>query len=328
MKTFFELYPKSVLITKDGLKYVSNITEEDVVLMGNKSFEKISQINKSTIPLLSIKGHGHPQLMVSNNQKILVTNYDRVLNKETEKTERKFYKPHQVLAKDTKGMFWASPVSFPKEICPIELNENILWLIGAYLGNGYVNYNNIYFGTNHFRCDELEEKLSYLNIKLNKNQKGAIVEYYINHAVLADWLKRTLNVGYNTKNIPFWIYGMDEKYRKSFFDGFVWGNGVFENESYRFSIKDNKYLAIGIKLIAQTLGYSTALYLSTSKKRNKVTERWQIVAEINARSSVVIEENRFGLIREVTEKKRNYVVYNIEIENGNSLIVDGILLIN
>lgn len=313
-------------MTQDGLKYVSDIKKGDYVLTGNKTFTMVNKTEKSLSSLLLIKGHGHPKLIITDIQEIYATNYKRTLNPETEKTERKFDKPNWVFAKDLKGMFWASPICFLETKSPIELNENIAWLMGAYLGNGYINYNKIYFNTNHFREDELKERLELLGLRLNKVKKGSIYEYNVNHAVLADWLRRTFNIEYGIKNIPYWVYGIDEEYRENFFKGFVWSNGTFKNESYRFSIKNNKCLAIGIKLIAQTLGYSTALYLFTSKKKNRITERWQIIAEINARSSVVIGDNRYGLIREISKNERKHITYKLELETGNSLMVDGIIL--
>lgn len=316
---------KSVILTIDGLKYVGDINAGDLVLTGNNTLGKVSKVEKRLSPLIFIKGHGHPALMVSSNKKILSSNYNRITNSETGESERKFIEPVWTNAKDVKGMFWASPISFLETSCPIEIDENIAWLMGAYLGNGYIKFNTVYFNTNHFREDRLIEVSEKLKLRLDKKQKGSIYEYSITHAVFVNWLKETLIID-NKKNIPFWVYGMPLKYRKQFFEGFVWGCGVFERKNYRFSIKNNKCLAIGMKLIAQSLGHSTALYLSTSKKNSKTSERWQIVAELSARSSVVIENNRFGLIREVKENNRKHIVYDIELENGNSLVVDGIIV--
>ena len=316
---------KSLVITPNGLREIQYIEKGDLVLTGSNKFALVNRKLHFLSELLEIKGHGHPIFSVTKAQEILATNYKRVRNPSTGKTERKFNKPGWILGENMKGNFWASPAFFLRTESPISLNEDIAWLMGAYLGNGFVNYNRINFLTNHFRCDELENRFKNLGIRLYKVQKGSIFEYYIIHAVLADWLKRTFDLEYSLKNIPFWVYGMDEKYRQSFFNGFIWGNGVFEDGRYRTTV-NNKYMAIGIKLIAQTLGYSTALYLYTSKKKNKRIERWQIVAEVNARSSTVIGNNRFGLVREIKNNKKIHSVYGLEIAEGDSLIVDGLIV--
>ena len=316
---------KSLVLTPNGLKAIQYVEVGDLVLTGSNKFAKVKNKIDSKSQLLRIKGHGHPSFAVIKGQEILASDYKRVKNPDTGKVERVFYKPTWIVAENMKGMFWASPAFFLKKEPPIDLNEDITWLIGAYIGNGFVNYNKINFLTNHFRDEELENRLDNLGIKLNKVQRGSIVEYYVIHAVLADWFKNTFNIGYGLKNIPFWRYGMDKKYRKSFFEGFIWGNGIFEDERYRTAV-NNKYLAIGIKLIAQTLGYSTALYFYSSKKKNKRKETWRIVAEINARSSTVIGNNRFGLVREIDKIKRIYNVYGLELDSGDSLIIDGIIV--
>lgn len=322
----FSCFPgKSLVLTPNGLKEIQYVEVGDLVLTGNNKFASIKKKHDSLSQLLEIKGHGHPNFSVMKGQKILATDYKRVKNPKTGKVERKFNRPSWVSGENMKGMFWASPAFFLKMEPPIDLNEDITWLIGAYIGNGFVNYNKINFLTNHFRDEELENRLDNLGIKLNKVQRGSIVEYYVVHAVLADWFKNTFNIGYGLKNMPFWIYGMDRKYRESLFKGFIWGCGVFENERYRATL-DNKYIAIGMKLIAQTLGYSTALYYYESKKNNKRKESWRIVAEINARSSTTIGNNRFGLVREIFENKRHYRVYGLELNEDNTLIVDGLIV--
>jgi len=319
------LYGKNLVMSKEGLKFVSDIETGDLLLNVNNGFSKVLAVKESSFPLLSIKGHGHPDFIVYPESLALSTNYKRIVNKKTGKTERKFTNPAWVLAQNLKGSFWSSPIIFYKEKIPVELNENISWLIGAYLANGYTKSNKIYFLTSHFREEKLSEKTNFLKLKLYKEKKGSIFEYYINHAVLSDWIRRTFDKGYGIKNIPLWVYGMDKKLRENLFDGFVWGSGVFENQSYRFSIRNNKYLAIGMKLIAQSLGYSTALYFSESGRKKEI-KRWQIVAEINARSSVVIDNNRYGLIREIRKSEKNNINYSIKLDKENGIIVDGIII--
>lgn len=326
-KKDISFFPRgSLVMTFYGLRDISMIKEGDYVLSKNGTFHKVIKVTNSIAQLLEIKGHGHPNLMVTKGQKILASNYERIWNTEKKISERKFFKNDWVMAKNMKGMFWASPIKFPNTKAPIDLNEDLFWLIGAYLGIGFVMYNNnIYLKTNDFRFEELENKLNNLNLKFRKNRKEAFCEYYITHIVLADWLKNTFDFKFKTRNLPMWIYSLDKKCRENIFLGFMWAIGVFEDEKYRASTTD-KYLAISIKLLAQSLGYSVALYVSTSKKNNKIIERWQIVAEINARSSVVIDSNRMSLVREITENKRMFNIYGLELDNSDSIIVDGIIV--
>lgn len=315
---------RSLVMTPSGLKAMQHIEAGDLVLTGSNKFVAVKNKKESLSQLLEIKGHGHPNFSVAKGQKILATDYKRKVNSSTGKAERKFRRPSWVSGENMKGMFWASPAYFIKTEPPIDLNEDITWLMGAYIGNGFVNHNKINFLTNYFRDEELRSRLNNLGIKLNKIQRGSIAEYYVIDDNLANLLRSTFDVGYGMKNIPFWIYGMDKKYRKSFFNGFVWGCGIFEG---RYKITTNsKYIAIGMKLIAQTLGYSTALYYYNSKRNNKKKENWRIVAEINARSSTAIGNNRFGLVREVYEYKKPRRVYELELEEENTIIVDGLIV--
>lgn len=321
----FVFHSRSTLMTPEGLKCANKINTNDLV-MTKEGFVKAERTKSSLASLVKLRGHGHPRLMLLENQDVFATDYKRISNKETGKSEREFSNPRWINAKSLKGMFWASPSLFKETKAPIDLNKDIAWIIGAYLSKGYVNYNTTTFNVNHFREEELKNATSNLGLRLIKKKKGSIYEYEIHHAVLANWLKMNFETMHFNKNIPFWIYGMDYIHRKEFFNGFIWGVGIYENKSYRFSIKNNKCLAIGMKLISQTLGYSTALYLSTSKKGSRKTERWQIVAEENARSSVDIDNKRYGLIRSVTKEKEPYIVQEIELGKSNIILVDGIII--
>lgn len=319
-------FPKrSLIMTLDGLKDISLVEIGEYVLTDNGKLHKVLRKTSSLAQLLEIKGHGHPKFMATKEQKVLGTDYERVWSNETKSSERKFRKESWIDAEDMKSMFWASPVIFPQIKTPIEMSEDMAWLIGAYLDSGFIMYNgNIYFKTNDFRYEELQECLKRLNISFRKKD-GAFIEFYISNAVLSDFFKRTFDLGYGIKNMPLWVYGMEEKYRKQLFEGFIWNNGSFGDNKYRIATK-NKYLAIAIKLIAQSIGCSVALYLSVSKKDKKVVERWQLVAEINARSSAVMNNNRLGLVREISENKRKVSVYGLEIEENRGFIVDGIIV--
>ena len=316
----------SLIMTEEGLKYVSKLTKDDNLITANKEITKIRNLPVTVGNLLVIKGHGHPKLMVNKDQFILTSNYKRVWNKKEKKAEREFITPIYKRSEDIKGDFWASPMSFIKTDEPIVLSENLTWFMGAFLSGGYIEKGwQIYIKTNQFRYKELEDRLKDLGVKYTKNVLHAYTEYFIRDKIMVKFFNDTFNIGYGVYNIPLWVYSMDENLRKSFFEGFMWHGGVFEDDKYRIST-GNKYLAIGIKLIAQGLGYSVALYLNESYKDKKKIERWQIVSEINARSSAQIGENRFGLVREVEKNERKFVITGRELERNESVILDGIVV--
>ena len=319
-------YKNSLVFTPDGLKNISLIRENDFVLNKEGRFCEVLKNNKTYNKLIYIKGHGHPKLTTTKGQNVLATDYKRIWNKKKGISERKFNKKRWINAEEMKGMFWASPINFPEIKAPIDLNKDISWFIGAYLGSGAIRYGReLYFKTNDFRYKKLEQVLKNLNLRHKKKRLEAFTEYFIYHAVITDWLKRVFHGRYNIKVVPFWIYGMDKKYRQNLFEGYVWARGVFEDGKYRFSTK-NKHIAIAMKLIAQSLGYSVALYVNTSKKKNRITERWQIVAETSARSSAVVGNERLGLVREIIFGRKQQSVYSLELKNSNNYIVDGIIV--
>lgn len=321
---------RSLILTQDGLKDIYDIKEGDYVLTSEGSFAKVLEKHEILDYLVEIKGHGHPGFRTVKKQNIWATNYNRVWDNEKKISERKFNRRSWVLAEDVKGFFWSSPIKFPSfkisDDIDFELTQDIYWIIGAYLCNGFIMYDGtIYLKTNDFRYEELEEVLNKLKWNYRKKRVEAFTEYFIYNKEVSKWLKNTFSLKYGIKNIPFGIYGANEKCRKQLFKGFIWANGIFEDNKYRVSTND-KYLAIGFKLIAQSLGYSVALYMTSSKKNKKTIERWQIVSEVNARSSAILGDCRLGLIREVNFEKRNNIIYSLKIEGNKSYLVDGIFV--
>lgn len=317
------LNEKSLLMTEEGLKEVSKLSLGDKILGQNKKFIQVLSLS----PLIQksetifLKGHGHPEFITNKDMLFLYSNYVRTTN-EDGKAERNFIEPNWVGPLDMNGNFWASPTKFPRGSSHGSISDNMAWILGAYLSSGNIVGNNIFFSTNHHREEELITVLAREGFYVKKRQKGSVFEYYLTHAVLAGWLKEMLPF----KNIPYFIYGEKKKVREEFFAGLIWGNGIFENDSYKIAIRNNKPLAIGIKLLSQTLGHSTALHLSRSGKYKKI-ERWQITAELSARSSTLIDDNRYGLIREVNKSKKKYLSYELELKgNRKGVIVDGLIV--
>lgn len=316
---------RTLFMTKGGLRDVSDIETGDYILNHKNSFSKVLSKSEERGFLVELKGHGHPELRLLGSQGVWATHYDKQWNKDREVSERKFRRRRWVPAMDMKGMFWSSPIKFLSKDAPIKITNELAWLIGFYLSSGFIMYDKtINLRTNDFKFEKVEEVLRRLGLNY-RVKHGSFVEFFIRDKEVSAFLEANFEYKYRLKNMPFWVYGMKECFRENLFEGFLWDNGIFEDSRCRVSAR-NKYLAIGMKLIAQTLGYSVALYVSKSRKKKRYTERWQIVAEVNARSSAIVSGSRLGLVREVKINKRKNIVYSLGLEGSDGYLIDGIFV--
>lgn len=287
----------------------------------------IEQIRKGH-PFIG-KGHGHPELyLVKRDNILLTTEYERVWQKELRKTVREFLTPKYLEAGDIDGKFWASPLDIkvedPGYRVPIREIEDKFWFIGYYLGIGEREDDmKISFKLRHEKTKEFESILKKLNISYKKEELKAYHKYCITDRKWNEFLNRVFPKREWGSTTPYWLFNLNLNCKTSLFCGFIESTGVKGEKNQKATVKD-KALILTMKLIAQEIGFSVGVYIGRGTGEN---QSWQIVAEETARSSMVIDRYRFGLIREIKENKDKMMnVWELEIEDGLGILIDGIIV--
>lgn len=285
----------------------------------------ISKLDK-TNPF-ECKGHGHPSFYISkNDNELLTTKYERVWNKEERRNVRQFTNPCFVKASDLEGRFWASPLNISdREVgIPIDEKNDYFWFIGYYLGQGIREKGNALSLKSHpDNAKKLEDIMTKLGMFFKKDKFGSFHEYNITNKQWTDFLFKEFPKTNWKITIPYWIYSINIDCKKALFDGFIESIGVRSESNQKATTKD-KGLAIAMKLISQELGHSVGMYTGKVMDEN---QSWRIVSEESARSSIVIDDYRYGLIREIKEKKDQLMYqWELEIEDCSGILVDGIVL--
>jgi DNA (cytosine-5)-methyltransferase 1 len=127
---------------------------------------------------------------------------------------------------------------------------------------------------------------------------------------------------------------MNRDLKKALFDGYIESDGCISNEKLS-STSINKGLCLGMKAIAGSLGYASCLVRNDPKREAIIDGRhvnehpwYRQQYEGSPRSSFFFNYGWFGLVRKVLPGRSRVTVYNIEVEDDNSYLADGIAVHN
>ncbi len=263
-----------------------------------------------------------------------------------------------------------------KDQCPkvyklntvLEINEEISWLLGLFLAEGWVNNNKhrktitITLGN---EIDLINKSIhiirKYLKVNPNlryfKDQNGCQITF--THQLLSEMISKDFYINEKhysyTKKIPNWINNIGKENIISFLNGYFDGDGCFfedEGKSCFCSMSSvseilidelkNLFMKLGIlpnksihqhnfksKICGRDVNVKTKFTLTISGQQ---TEKVLNIFKINSKYFNSIKRyNRFFEtdmywfipITEITEEYYEGLVYNLEVEDDHSYLVNG-----
>ncbi len=140
-------------------------------------------------------------------------------------------------------------------LVPNETTDDLMWLLGFYIGDGYYDRNRVYFAVpetdpSHFKVGELLEKMFGLNYEIKGN---VIRTSSVNFKEFIMELGFTGNA--RTKRIPEWVYTLPQSQRMAFINGYIDADGYRRHNHKNISITSvNKELLEDVKTLAITCG--------------------------------------------------------------------------
>lgn len=185
-----------------------------------------------------------------------------------------------------KGKLWATPNTFASLDIPIphnpikgnkfpKVNEDLMYFIGRWLGDGWVRNEQragrpigqtngqICLCDSKDKVDELVRIVSAISSNYNIEECKTATKVRLVNKVLCDWLVDNFGKYAVGKSIPSWLLSQPYVYRYRVLQGIIDSDGyVNKPNTYKISTISKK-LAHGIRMLAETLGYSTSLYFHT-----------------------------------------------------------------
>ena len=230
------------------------------------------------------------------------------------------------------------------------LSEKLFYFVGRWLGNGWVRngrrtnrpngetYGNIFLCDSYDKEDELRRTVEGVSKRYNVSHTKTCVRIRFCSRVFAKWLTDNFGHYASEKTLPAWVFGMCESWRVALLKGLLDSDGykVKGKEcEYRISTISKK-LAESIRLLGETLGYSTTVFFTktpdiTVIEGRTVSQRDYYTVELaKGKKRRHLSDNLHGWyrVRSVTPTHEVKPVYNLTVEEDNSYVADGITVHN
>ncbi len=238
---------------------------------------------------------------------------------------------------------------------PEQTDETLMWLLGAYLGDGYMEVNSS--GTPnrvYFAVPPLDRSRTKLEVALKEvfevegRQKGPVA-LAVSSTVLADFFRWLDVLGTaKTKRIPAWVWGLPVSQRLALIEGLLDTDGHVRERSERNGIQygqltfssANRELLDDLRLLAISCGlnpgkisrYVTGRKLALGRE---VKEYVGYAVNMNLRDNLDpirmhrAPESRleFTPVAEI-EELLDEPTYDIEVEGVHNFVANGLLVHN
>lgn len=282
----------------------------------------------------------------------------------------------------------------------LAINEDFWWMIGRYLGDGYLRYDrpeytpvqarprtpyqpagspcvvcgepakangnspnklvspycsrtcktkgtntnaprtrgNIIICCGHHETDELRERLSRLNgMVWNEKQNRTAHTFTAAHMNLVEWIIDQFGRYSHGKEIPSWVFGMPDKDREALLAGYVSADGHTSRMTSTYSV--SRKLNVGIRILATTLGKIATSSKPRAARKGVIEGRqvnssvgyplqWTTNPDPTKARTYADELHRWHPTREATPGRTDVTVYNLEVEEDHSYVIDGIVVHN
>lgn len=360
----FPCFPAGTLVLTDkGYVEIEKIKIGDKVLTHKGRWKTVTNTGSKIANTIKLQGN-HYGLECTPNHPIYCADIKQEKYKFNSGWGRKlnFNKTYfWVRADEMKDRYWGTPTHI--DYIPIAppvysgngrekempvMNEAFFYFIGRWLGDGWVR-NGQRSGrpkgqTNGqiFLCDSYDKENELINVvsritdKYGICKEKTVVKIRFCSKVLCDWLVDNFGKGALHKRIPSWVYCLEKDYRKSLLKGY------FDSDGHRFKnglirgYTVSKKLAMGLRTLGESLGYTTTIYFNNVKPTTVIEGR-----TVNQHNNYIIDfninsignKNEDGLhswykVKGITEGNSDVVVYNLSVEEDNSYIADSIVVHN
>ncbi len=228
------------------------------------------------------------------------------------------------------------------------MDEDFFYFVGRWLGDGWVRdgqrpnrpkgqkFGNIILCDSLDKEDELRCIIEKVTYHYSIERCRTAVKFKFTSKVFCEWLTDNFGKYASGKKIASWVYGMDEKYRKALLDGVLNSDGYRLDENKYKVCTTSKKLAHGLRLLAETLGYSTTVYKHKSAptkliEGRLVNQQEQFIVQLTKSKTVKRlsdEEHSWYKVRSVQSTCEIKRVYNLTVDEDNSYIADDVVVHN
>lgn len=198
----------------------------------------------------------------------------------------------------------------------------------------------------HAEVNELEQRLYRTVPTSTKAQSGeyrwskrnlrTAAVFDCPHNGLVEWILENFGQHAHGKTIPAWALSMPIEWRQSLLTGYVSADGSINQRGTSIQTV-SKSLAVGIRLLAESLSYRTSMHCYSQERANRIEGRrvnvrdaWVVKWENNKSEREAFSDGRhaWSLVKSVDSGRNDVDVFNLSVDEDESYVVDGIVVHN
>jgi DNA-cytosine methyltransferase len=355
-------FPAGTLVmTERGYISIEDVVIGDRVLTHLGRWREVLRVGSKIANTIALQGQGHFGLETTRNHPIwgadTICSYPTLAGGKRGNI-RHLGDPKWVSAEDMRGKRLAvihnvASLNYPRIKSggryqePPEMNENFWWMVGRWLGDGWLrrgqrtnrpdgeSWGQIFICASHNEADSVYERLSWV-ADWQTIQERTVVKFRLSRKGLADWLFENFGIGAGGKHLPSWIYGLSESHRQQILEGYFSADGWIQPNGDWRATTISKKLAFGVRLLAETLGFSTSLHQTNVPPKTTIEGR---IVNQNTQYQVCLRKGKrtnkldgFGCswyrVRTIIDCRKDIPVYNLEVAEDNTYVVEGVVVHN
>lgn len=339
-----------LVMTQRGQVPIEDVKVGDMALTHEGRWRPVVRTQKrNNAKVVRVKGAGHTGITVTPNHRFWARSSDRVWNGNGYTRcygVQDWMRVDRMLANEA---LWATPriveasANDPSKTLPDVFTNSPSgpWLLGRWLADGSLT-----FGRNHEvniaagykDADELSEVLATTGVEWYRGDKRTAAVFSIGDEASRDWLHEQCGHGAAHKQLPWWVLQMPIVWRAQVLEGYMSGDGYRKGRRHAASTV-SRALAVSMRLLAESLGHRVSM--SHDKRTTYHIEgrtgaaqlQWLLGWEAEpstTRALEAFEEGKhvWSRVRSVEELEETATVYNIEVEEDHSYVLDGIVVAN
>lgn len=348
-------FPAGTLIfTSTGMKPIEDVRIGDSVLTHRNRWRAVTRLSSRVAETLQIRGHGHYGLVTTSDHLFYSKHITKRWPRGREGGKRPglvreiVENPYWPRADSMKDKLWASPKSFPQSSIPTcsgaSFSTDFFYYVGRWLGDGFVSKGDVLI------CEgaaEFEEMRATFVARPLRRADGSLVVPRVSdmdtpcpriawgNAPLETWLCDQFGSGADKKCLPTWCLSMQTDWRRALLEGYLDSDGCIHEGVVSVS-SVSKSLAVGVRLLAISLGHVATLYRRDGRpgaiagRTFEGSDIYRVEWRETLERKQTFEDTThvFSPVREVEETGRTEDVYCLEVEEDHSYVADGIVVHN
>lgn len=338
-----------LVTTSRGQVPIEDVQVGDLVLTHLRRWRPVVRTQHRAAPTVVVKGQGHTGIETTASHRFWLRASGQRWQPEIRRSRREYETPDwlEVGHAAEREALWATPTAAaplpmlePPALFGLDLTA-AWWLVGRWVGDGSLS-----FGRNHevlLACgfdeaDALRERLADTGATWGESRKRTAVIFYLGDAKARDWLAEHFGHGAANKQLPSWALSLPRASRRALLDGYLSADGGFTQRRVRCSTV-SRALAVSVRMLAESLGHRVAMahdrrttYRIEGREgvaRLQWTLHWEPqLATRRAPEAFESDGMAWSRVRSVQPGRESATVYNIEVAEDHSYVLDGIVVSN